>query len=125
ELARARVQLGIAQPADVPVLRLPYDRRCARAGRSCVPVEAMMRDIDRSSLEPARPRNSPAGVEQPVERTEERDFEILDDGRPEPLDRALRPRDQLRIAGDSMPPHEPRDIRMREQFPGGFPDMSA
>src|SRR5690606_4255345 len=59
ELLDLDVKVPVREGAAVAGLALEDDRRLVAPGPADVPVDAVVRDVDRPAVEPARPRRTP------------------------------------------------------------------
>ena len=125
EPAGLGVQLGVSEPAALPLLSFPDDGRVVAARGPSMAVEAVVGQIDLPADKPARPGDAVAGIQKRIKRPVELDAEVLDDRVPEPLDVRRGAGDQLAIAGDPVPLHEAADVRILDDLLGWFPDVSV
>ena len=91
------------------------DRADARGVALGPPVHAVPRDRQRRAGEPGCPFRPARVVADPFPRLGEVEPEVLDDRGPEPLRLLLRAAQQLRVALEAVPAHEPGDVRMGER----------
>ena len=123
EPAGLGMQLGVGEPAALPLLSFPDDGRVVAASRPCMAVEAVVGQVHLPADKPARPGDAVTGIQQRIKRPVELDAEVLDDRVPEPLDVAGGAGDQLAIAGDPVPLHEAADVRILDDRLGWFPEV--
>ncbi len=79
-------------------------------------VDAVPGDGDRRAREPRRPLGPARVVVDLLPPAGELDAQVLDRRGPEPLGLLLRATDELPVALDAVPAHEPDDVRARERL---------
>ncbi len=86
------------------------------------PVHAVPGDVQLPAQEPGRPLGAAREVDDLLPGLEELEPEVLDGRRPEPLRLVDRARDELPVAREPVPPHQPDDVRVLERLLVRAPD---
>jgi hypothetical protein len=85
-------------------------------------MDAIPGEVELAADEPRRPLRAARGVHDVLPRLRELELHVLDRDRPEPLGVVLRPPHEVPVVVDSVPAHEPNDVRALEHVLARLPD---